>query len=87
MIYTHRFTVVGGIEFPIDMLRYDRCTPTGPDDSSAIIASLRVPHLEQIIVNLQTENTNKSWVPTRDRWRSFGWEIKGPVVRGKSNDT
>lgn len=74
MTWKHTFTVTGSGQFPIDMLRYDRCCPEREEDSSHIISSLESPvgeHSVQIIKFAE----NRQWRPTAARWKSFGWDI------------
>lgn len=66
--YVHfelRYTVVGGLSFPEDMLRYDdarevarRPSPDNPRWTEVDIRAGRC---------------------TPERWRSFGWTVRGPV--------
>lgn len=74
--YTIRFTVIprdGHCQFPIDMLRYDRCTPNTEEDSNRIEAAMdrNAPPVEL----RHTGALTKHWMPTDDRWVSFGWHI------------
>lgn len=58
------FTVVGDGEFPIDMLRYDKCWPNSSHDTS--------------LVNRQGERRIECrglTGPTPARWTSFGWTV------------
>lgn len=69
----YRFTVIGAGEFPIDMLRYDRCWPRR--ESGEIAASFR-PRLRAALT-IDIEGMNE---PTRDRWTSFGWHVHNVEV-------
>lgn len=73
--YLYTVRVEGNLPFPIDMLRYDRCTPKSESDSSFILESLD-PMAGR--VKLEVVHTDGSgWSPTDGRWQSFGWEILG----------
>jgi len=67
------FTVKGGYEFPIDMLRFDACHPVSEDDSKSI-TEMMYPEGGTVEVRLSTP---KSY-PTVGRWRSFGWPVTSP---------
>jgi hypothetical protein len=60
------FDVMGTGPFPVDMLRYDECFPSGPDDAAAIIGEKRRK------VRLVTQRYTG---PTAGRWDSFNWPI------------
>ena len=68
--YTFRFKVRGSGTFPFDMLRRDGAFPSSELDSYTIAsgASLRV-------VSLTAHHERKLWLPTFDRWKSFGWHV------------
>lgn len=74
------FTVEGKGAFPVDMLRYDQCWPIDPESTLAIEHSLRPETLSKEErrrvrrVTLATHGWNK---PTRERWRSFLWNVTG----------
>jgi hypothetical protein len=70
-MYIQHATVTGRGMFPLDMLRYDRCSPERETDSNDIQRSVQGEYFTwtvQVIrrVNLKTE----AW--TVDRWQSFG---------------
>ncbi len=80
--YQHfaKVTVKPFSSFPIDMLRYDRCTPNRQLDSSQINASFEQRDKPIIVVvRCISENAKEPW--TTDRWKSFGAEIE-PVTQG-----
>jgi hypothetical protein len=60
----YHYTVTGSGIFPLDMLRYDAAWPT---DTNSVLRmddkDLRVLHLTSI------------QEPTKERWRSFGWQV------------
>ena len=81
--YVHFFEVTGLRRFPIDMLRYDRCTPVTGEDSFKIedshsLSVSRDSRIEHKCVKLMCYTELKRFSPTEGRWRSFGW----PVVDG-----
>lgn len=63
----HRFTVTGVGAFPIDMLRYDVCTPYSGTDSGHIQHWSAGPERE---IKLRGPRA-----PTIGRWESFGWRV------------
>jgi hypothetical protein len=67
--FTFRFAVVGSGQFPIDMLRRDGCFPETESDSSVL------QDRDRRTVVLIAHHQYKTWVPTFDRWRSFGWSV------------
>jgi len=68
-----RFQVVGRGVFPYDMLRYDRCFPAHPE-SAAALHSL-TPMAPRRTITLIRHGKNPRWLPTVDRWSSFGWTV------------
>lgn len=86
--YTVRFKVKGSGDFPVDMLRYDRCYPVSAKDVEGVMLSYAVAEVEDMIteriVQLEThvfttkrdiiwESENRC--PCDERWRSFGWRV------------
>ena len=67
--------------FPIDMLRYDRCHPANQNDSANITMSFNLKRGEGSVgeINL-CRYAHRQWTPHKERWRSFGWEV---VAEGK----
>lgn len=63
------YIVEGSSHFPMDMLRYDASYPSTSDDVVKI--SLKGPR----VVKVCGTSGMKSWKPTADRWRSFGWQV------------
>lgn len=58
--------------FPIDMLRYDRCSPRTGQDSTKITHSVRYGgNSGPWEIELVTERRSV----TVDRWASFGWQV------------
>jgi len=80
MIYRKQFTVVGRVPFPLDMLRYDSCSPDTEEAARAIRSSIVAEingHPELVFaVALVRITQEKNWQPTRARWTSFGWEVQ-----------
>lgn len=71
-----RFTVEGALNFPLDMLRYDRCWPASQDDVVRMSEAVNVGFVER------TERRFKITLhgidePTLERWISFGWHVTG----------
>lgn len=80
-MYSHRITVEGNFQFPIDMLRYDECHPAGETDSGKIMRTFEPGGLtekEKILVI--HHDSYKHWEPTRARWGSFGWTVVDHTV-------
>lgn len=73
MKYLVRFTVKGFGQFPIDMLRYDRCFPDTEKDSEELLATFNTAAVWEI--NLAAYCRTKSWLPCNGRWNSFGCDI------------
>lgn len=67
-----QFYVIGGGEFPLDMLRYDRCWPATSQDAATV--SAEVPRRR--VVCLQT---NEARITVR-RWESFGWRVSADGI-------
>lgn len=75
--WQHKIMVKGTLPFPIDMLRYDRCTPFSEPDSHEIERSIsRQGEVETYEVTVQHVHETKDWEPTFGRWRSFGWAVQ-----------
>jgi hypothetical protein len=75
--YPTKFLVEGSGQFPIDMLRYDRCCPATESDSNAINRQVKWDgektakcHIELI----RYSSAGKSG-PNVARWASFGWKV------------
>lgn len=67
-----RFTVSGAGPFPFDMLRFDRCFPVTPDAAAQMHVVEGNIHREVELVSWQG---SRNWLPTVERWRSFGWIV------------
>lgn len=66
--------VAGSLPFPIDMLRYDLCTPYAESDSEKIARSFE-PESGLLEIWVRHDTTEKRWRPTVDRWASRGWQV------------
>ena len=68
----YRYKVSGSGHFPTDMLRYDCAYPASSEAVSTMGAESRgAPIVERRSVELISYH-----LPTRDRWRSFGWLVE-----------
>ena len=79
--YVCEFTVEGEGEFPLDMLRYDRCSPFDSTDANAIgadpfdVRSEDGPRTVKLIRFTEGKGKNYNDNPTARRWESFGWKV------------
>lgn len=64
------FEVRGRGHFPLDMLRYDECTPLREGDSLQMNESFFSRSSRDI-----TLTSSKKYGPTKGRWNSFGWNV------------
>lgn len=77
-IWVHTFKVNGKGLFPMDMLRYDRCYPAGPESVAAIVQRTSADGLSQperrdaVLCHVTSD---RHWKPEDGRWTSFGWEV------------
>lgn len=70
----YEFTVEGRGEFPLDMLRYDRCWPKREsEDVGAIEKSFRQTQLGA--ADLYAVRLRGLREPEAARWKSFGWRV------------
>jgi DUF1680 family protein len=72
MIGRHKFTVRGKVTFPLDMLRYDCCYPATQEDVAKMAESLYTSDGCEIQLEAFRD---KKWQPTKERWKSFLWEV------------
>lgn len=81
--YACEFTVTGIGPVPIDMLRYDRCTPTTQEDVGKLTSA--GSYDGQVAVKMirftESKGRNHADFPTADRWRSFGWIVSDVTWR------
>lgn len=68
--YAYRFIVEGRGEFPLDMLRYDRCFPRSETDANIAQGSQ-----DRRAVTLTALERPSYWMPCEGRWESFGWKV------------
>lgn len=72
--------VEGACPFPIDMLRYDRCSPHKEKDSCAIARSIaHGANFDPEPVEVVRFSKSGKWEPTRARWESRLWKIASVV--------
>jgi hypothetical protein len=69
--------VIGSGPFPIDMLRYDCCSPATEEDSHIIERSMEGWKKWEVCVKCDLKN--REW--TAGRWQSFGCSIF-PMEKG-----
>lgn len=67
-VYVQRFTVTGGGEFPLDMLRYDCAWP----HSSADVAAIESVGKRSVVLDRVSWNGHG---PEAGRWESFNWKV------------
>lgn len=60
------FVVDGRGEFPLGMLRYDECWPSGPYDVAA---------LTELDLRRRIRLESNHFMPSKGRWASFGWTV------------
>jgi len=67
-------------QFPMDMLRYDRCYPLTERDAREIERSTELTESRrEIVIMLQSNDRS----PTADRWDSRGWKVTRSEYMGK----
>lgn len=77
--YVVEFWVQGVGEFPLDMLRYEKCYPRSEEDSHTMHDrerdEPRMVHLQSVrpIDGRAAEALLR--YPTEGRWESFGWRV------------
>lgn len=70
------FTVEGGGEFPMDMLRFDECWPEGPSDAAKMGATYADPATDTGRRSIRLGSFRHGIAgPTEKRWESFGWRV------------
>jgi hypothetical protein len=68
--------VKGRGDFPIDMLRYDRCTPLTESDSGRIERTFDEEVGEdENAAEIDLKASEIGHQPTQGRWQSFGWTV------------
>lgn len=68
----YEYYVTGGGQFPLDMLRYDRCWPAGGEDAAKLDWTGQ-PGFRSVKMQSHRE-------PTIDRWSSFQWSVGEKAV-------
>lgn len=76
-----RFVVSGNGQFPLDMLRYDRCFPVHGEDAHKMDARTE---WREITLEHRHEEPTAQWKPTVARWRSFGWNVPTTTAEGSN---
>jgi hypothetical protein len=89
--YIVTFEVTGKTNFPLDMLRYDRCFPVRGEDADSIGQSLRsdirikekVDGLPDGVFRIRLERVTMLAAPgvTSARWSSFGWSVDPESIK------
>lgn len=78
-MYITTFTVVPRpgttSRFPLDMLRYDRCSPESQEDVARVADSLEAPANLPIVMVVR-HGTKGDHHITHGRWESFGWVVR-----------
>jgi len=81
-ITRYRVKPIGDVDtiFPLDMLRYDSSRPTSQDDVGGIHYGIlgrggEWMKSDEDIQLSHIEHGDKTWKPTTERWKSFGWEV------------
>lgn len=77
--YACEFTITGMGDIPMDMFRYDRCTPLTQQDVAQFSALEMVDN--PIDIRMVRFTRRKSDGPTINRWKSFGWNISNITFR------
>ena len=84
-LYVTEFAVSGNGQFPIDMLWYDTCFPRTQEDVTEITNTLgpayRVTHRNTKPITLGHYGDSSKWVPTKERWSSFLWQVDTRSIR------
>ncbi len=67
----------GALDFPTDMLRYDRCYPTTPEDAKAINHALcsRIAFRWATPFEGTIELQSNDRQPSSKAWESHGWLV------------
>jgi hypothetical protein len=73
--YAYRFVVFGNGQFPLDMLRRDRCVPDTPDDCVRAFQQSG----ERYVGLVGFAPRGVGYIPSLDSWSEAGWSIHGPI--------
>lgn len=77
-LYIHTAKATGRGQFPIDMLRYDRCYPESESDSAQIQYD-RSERSVTVVALTYSKFVGAAWTPKR--WESFMWRLSDETVR------
>lgn len=83
--YKCTFKVTGCMDFPVDMLRTERASPSTSEDAGKLLATARdleaytTPRTIELVRFVETTAN----YPTEGRWRSFGWVVDMKSVEFK----
>ena len=73
MVWRHEARVTARYTFPLDMLRYDRCTPLSQSDVGELELALAGSGR---ILDVVTFTSDRCAPWTIDRWKSFGCTVE-----------
>lgn len=81
-MYKHacEFTITGAGHVPVDMMRYDRCTPLTQEDAAKMNPEYKQPFGSYSIQMIRFTETQAD-KPTIARWASFGWQVSNVTFR------
>lgn len=74
--YMFTYTVIGKGDFPFDMLRIDGAYPADTMSALALQLGSDVGDRQVTREVRLFAHGGERWLPTFDRWRSFGWVVK-----------
>jgi len=82
-LYYQEFEVEGSGDFPMDMLRYDFCSPRreGDDTGNLYAPMYSRERLPVRRIQLKRLVTHKDKMPTSGRWASFGWRVIPETIK------
>lgn len=79
--YYQTFVVETDFQFPLDMLRYNRCFPDTEATAGLITANLTEGLSPIRVIIGRYVETKKATPPTVARWKSFGCRVDDIEVR------
>lgn len=75
--YVHKARITcARSSFPMDMLRYDRCVPFGPDDVYKMLVKPRDNNADPVIITVIAYAPTQTSPFTVARWNSFGASVQ-----------
>jgi hypothetical protein len=74
--YAYRFVVFGNGQFPLDMLRMDRCIPDTPDDSDRAFRQTG----ERYVGLVGFVPRGVGYMPSVESWLESSWSIHGRIT-------